>query len=95
MNKATLNTLTTFIPVLVIVFISMILIFNPFASIKSAGLILLLIAFPIQGFVIIFRKEVFFKYWLSKREKIFDGLLCIIIGIVIIFLYLKETGYLN
>ena len=95
MNKATRNTLTTFIPILVICFISMIFIFNPFMPIRSAGLILLLSAFPIQGFVIIFRKEVFIKYWLSKREKIFDGLLWIIIGIVIIFLYLKETGYLN
>ena len=77
MNKATLNTLTTFIPVLVIVFISMILIFNPFASIKSAGLILLLSAFPIQGFVIIFRKEVFLSIGFQKEKKylmVFYGL---------------------
>ena len=85
MNKATRNTLTTFIPILVICFISMIFIFNPFMPIKSAGLILLLSAFPIQGFVFLFRKKVFFKYWLSKKEKIIEGFIWIIVGIVLIF----------
>ena len=33
----------------------------------------MLLLIPIQGFVIIFRKNVFVKVWLSKKEKILLG----------------------
>ena len=50
-------------------------------------------AFPIQGLFIILRKNVFLKHWLSKKEKIFDGLLWIAAGSIIIFLYLNKPTF--
>lgn len=94
MNKTTLNTLTTFIPLIVVPLIGMLLIFNTFYNTKRIGIIILLSVFPIQGLVIIFRKNVYFKYWLSEKEKIIDGLLWIAVGILIILLCLKK-GFFN
>lgn len=94
MNKTTLNTLTTFIPLILVPLIGMLLIFNTFCNTKRIGIIILLSVFPIQGLVIIFRKNVYFKYWLSEKEKIIDGLLWIAVGILIILLCLKK-GFFN
>ncbi len=69
MNKATLNSITTFIPVLAISIISIILMISPNINAKEFGVKLALTALPIQGLVIIFRKEVFSNIGLQKKKK--------------------------
>lgn len=93
MNKTTMNSLTTFMPILIIPLACIFLVFTPYFNTKKIGIILALSAFPIQGLFIILRKNVFLKHWLSKKEKIFDGLLWIAIGSIIIFLYLNKPTF--
>jgi hypothetical protein len=93
MNKTTMNSLTTFMPILIIPLACIFLVFNPYFNTKKIGINLALSAFPIQGLFIILRKNVFFKHWLGKKEKIFDGLLWIAIGSIIIFLYLNKPTF--
>lgn len=93
MNKTTMNSLTTFIPILIIPLACIFLVFNPYFTTKKIGIILALSAFPIQGLFILLRKNVFLKHWLGKKEKIFDGLLWIVAGSIIIFLYLNKPTF--
>lgn len=93
MNKTTMNSLTTFMPILIIPLACIFLVFIPYFNTKKIGIILALSAFPIQGLFIILRKNVFFKHWLGKKEKIFDGLLWIAAGSIIIFLYLNKPTF--
>jgi hypothetical protein len=93
MKKTTLNSLTTFMPILLIPLACIFLVFTPYFTTKKIGIILALSAFPIQGLFILLRKNVFLKHWLSKKEKIFDGLLWIAIGSIIIFLYLNKPTF--
>lgn len=93
MNKTTMNSLTTFIPILIIPLACIFLVFNPYFNTKKIGIILAPSAFPIQGLFILLRKNVFLKHWLGKKEKIFDGLLWIAIGSIIIFLYLNKPTF--
>lgn len=93
MNKTTMNSLTTFMPILIIPLACIFLVFTPYFNTKKIGIILALSAFPIQGLFILLRKNVFLKHWLSKKEKIFDGLLWIAIGSIIIFLYLNKPTF--
>lgn len=93
MNKTTINSLTTFIPILIIPLACIFLVFTPYFTTKKIGINLALSAFPIQGLFIILRKNVFLKHWLSKKEKIFDGLLWIAAGSIIIFLYLNKPTF--
>lgn len=93
MNKTTMNSLTTFMPILIIPLACIFLVFTPYFTTKKIGIILALSAFPIQGLFILLRKNVFLKHWLSKKEKIFDGLLWIAIGSIIIFLYLNKPTF--
>lgn len=93
MNKTTMNSLTTFMPILIIPLACIFLVFTPYFTTKKLGIILALSAFPIQGLFIILRKNVFFKHWLGKKEKIFDGLLWIAAGSIIIFLYLNKPTF--
>lgn len=93
MNKTTMNSLTTFMPILIIPLACIFLVFTPYFTTKKIGIILALSAFPIQGLFIILRKNVFFKHWLGKKEKIFDGLLWIVAGSIIIFLYLNKPTF--
>ena len=93
MNKTTMNSLTTFIPILIIPLACIFLVFTPYFTTKKIGIILALSAFPIQGLFIILRKNVFLKHWLGKKEKIFDGLLWIAAGSIIIFLYLNKPTF--
>ena len=89
MKKETLNSITTFLPLTILPIIAVICKFSHFIILKKICLILLLCTSPIQGFVFLFRKEVFFKYWLSKKDKIIEGFIWIIFGIVLIFLYIN------
>lgn len=93
MNKTTMNSLTTFMPILIIPLACIFLVFTPYFTTKKIGIILALSAFPIQGLFIILRKNVFLKHWLGKKEKIFDGLLWIAAGSIIIFLYLNKPTF--
>ena len=93
MNKTTMNSLTTFMPILIIPLACIFLVFTPYFTSKKIGIILALSAFPIQGLFIILRKNVFLKHWLGKKEKIFDGLLWIAAGSIIIFLYLNKPTF--
>ncbi|MBQ4025959.1 MAG: hypothetical protein II611_11310 [Treponema sp.] len=93
MNKTTMNSLTTFMPILIIPLACIFLVFNPYFNTKKIGINLALSAFPIQGLFIILRKNVFLKHWLGKKEKIFDGLLWIAAGSIIIFLYLNKPTF--
>lgn len=93
MNKTTMNSLTTFMPILIIPLACIFLVFTPYFTTKKIGIILALTAFPIQGLFIILRKNVFLKHWLGKKEKIFDGLLWIAAGSIIIFLYLNKPTF--
>lgn len=93
MNKTTMNSLTTFMPILIIPLACIFLVFTPYFTTKKIGIILALSAFPIQGLFIILRKNVFLKHWLGKKEKIFDGLLWIVAGSIIIFLYLNKPTF--
>lgn len=90
MKKETLNSITTFLPLTILPIITGICIFSQFIILKKIGLIIALSVFPIQGFVFLFRKKVFFKYWLSKKEKIIEGFIWIIVGIVLIFKCINE-----
>ena len=89
MKKSTLNAITTFLPLTILPIIAVICIISQFIILKKIGLILLLSTSPIQGFVFLFRKKVFFKYWLSKKQKIIEGFIWITFGIVMIFLYIN------
>ena len=80
-------------PILIIPLACIFLVFTPYFTTKKIGIILALSAFPIQGLFIILRKNVFLKHWLGKKEKIFDGLLWIAIGSIIIFLYLNKPTF--
>ena len=93
MKKETLNSITTFLPLTILPIIAVICIFSQFIILKKIGLILLLSTSPIQGFVFLFRKKVFFKYWLSKKQKIIEGFIWIILGIVIIIKYINEGAF--
>ncbi|MBO6130875.1 MAG: hypothetical protein J6P28_02800 [Treponema sp.] len=93
MNKTTMNSLTTFMPILIIPLACIFLVFTPYFNTKKIGINLALTAFPIQGLFIILRKNVFLKHWLGKKEKIFDGLLWIAAGSIIIFLYLNKPTF--
>ncbi len=72
MNKHS-NFFTTHIPLFLFLVLGFVVVFcdNPKVCFLFAIIMLLLI--PIQGFVIIFRKNVFVKVWLSKKEKILLG----------------------
>ena len=84
MKKETLNSITTLLPTLIFSILASIFVTSQFIILKKIGLIIVLSTFPIQGFVFLFRKKVFFKYWLSKKEKIIEGFIWIIVGIVLI-----------
>ncbi len=93
MKKETLNSITTFLPTLIFSIIASICVTSHFIILKRIGLIIALCTFPIQGFVFLFRKKVFLKDWLSKKEKIIFGFIWIILGIVIIFKYINEGAF--
>ena len=73
MNKTTMNSLTTFMPILIIPLACIFLVFIPYFYTKKLGIILALSAFPIQGLFIILRKNVFLKHWLGKKKPTFTG----------------------
>jgi len=93
MKKETLNSITTLLPTLIFSIIASICVTSQFIILKKIGLVIALSAFPIQGFVFLFRKKVFQKYWLSKKEKIIEGFIWIIVGIVIIIKYINEGAF--
>ena len=93
MKKETLNSITTFLPLTRLPIIAGICRFSQFIILKKIGLIIALSTFPIQGFVFLFRKKVFFKYWISKKDKIIEGFTWIIFGIVLIFLYINGGAF--
>lgn len=88
MKKSTLNAITTFFPFGMLPIISIIIVISSNSTIMKVGLIMALSISPIQGFVFLFRKKVFFKQWLSKKQKIIHGIIWIVFGIVLIFLSL-------
>ena len=88
MQKSTLNTLTTFLPLAILPIIVLISVIIPYNSATKIGFMIALSIFPIQGFVFILRKEVFFKMWLSKKQKMIYGIIWLAAGILLIFLCL-------
>lgn len=87
MSKELRNCLTTILPILIAVFLSMIFLLLKSKILKLILYLYMLLSIPLVGIIILLRKEVFLKIWLNKKEKILFGSMDIIVWIIILICY--------
>lgn len=93
MNKQEwVNVLTTLAPIIISTLLAPVVFFVKNKYFIFFVVISFVFAPIITGLIIIFRKEVFIKTWLTTGGKLCNGFICIVLGIVL-FVYCRHDIY--
>lgn len=93
MNKYS-NFFTTHIPLFLFLVLGFVVAFCNNSKLSFFLIITMMALIPIQGLVIIFRKNVFSKVWLSVKEKILLGSIYIFGSVIAYAIYKDDINFL-